>query len=412
MRIAIFTDTYSPEVNGVVTSIRQLEKELIKNGHEVFIITSSSYKRIIKEENVIMMPGITMKKLYGYHASNFYSIIGANYIRKLKLDVIHAQTEYGIGIFARIIAMQLELPLVYTYHTMLEDYSHYATKYTRGKFESTVKKIIVKSSKVYANRCTELIVPSQKTKDAMKRYGVKNKINIVPTGIDLEMFSKQLIKQNQIVEMRKEYGFNNDDFIAVYIGRVASEKSIEDIIRSFELLKGKKDNIKFLIVGGGPSVEELKQLVKDKKLENTIKLIGKVSYDKVAYYYHLADVFISTSTSETQGLTFIEAMACKLPVIAAHDKNLEHIIIENKTGYYVSNEQELAQKLMKLEQMSSSEFDVICQNAYEIATQFSSKIFYERMIKIYESAIRKKKSALLQSRKNAQKRIFISSRIR
>ena len=392
MRIGIFTDTYSPEINGVVTSIRQLEDELIKHGHEVYIITSSSYRKIKRTNNVIMMPGIAIKRLYGYHVSSFYSFFGARYIKKLNLDLIHAHTEYGIGLFARIIASQYEIPLVYTYHTMMEDYSHYVTKVTRGHFEKPVKKIIIMSSRLYADKCTELIVPSQKTADAMRRYGVKNKINVIPTGIDLSTFASHRFNKADINEVKKKYNISNNDFLAVFVGRVAPEKSVDEIIEAFNILKQKnKKNIKLLIVGSGPSFTDLQELVNNYQLEDTVTLVGKIPHEEVPIYYQMADIFVSTSTTETQGLTFIEAMASHLPVICKYDKNLEGIIIENESGFYIKDNEELANTLIKVAELDQYDYSNHGSKAREIANQYSSSIFYEKVMVVYDSAIRNKR---------------------
>ncbi|MEG0283411.1 MAG: glycosyltransferase [Erysipelotrichales bacterium] len=408
MNIGIFTDTYSPDINGVVTSIKQLENELIKNGHTVYIITSSSNKSLHKEGNVLRVPGVSVKKLYGYKVSGFYSWFAARAVKKLKLDVIHAQTEYGIGIFARIIAAQHETPLVYTYHTMMEDYTHYVTKVTRGRFEKQVKSFLVESSKLYADRCTELIVPSYKTSDAMIRYGVKNKINVIPTGIDLSKFDSNLFKEKEIQELRKEYGINENDFLVVFIGRVAREKSVHEILEAFNYIKGEKiNNIKFLVVGDGPALNDLKEYTTNNKLEDYIKFVGSVDHTRVPIFYQCGNVFVSTSTSETQGLTFIEAMASHLPVICKFDTNLEDFVLEGKTGYFIEDYKELALKLIELSSMDTSEYQLIADNAQEISKNYSSTIFYEKVMIVYESAIKNKRRESDKNTENAKNRQFI-----
>ena len=405
MKIGIFTDTYAPEINGVVTSIRQLEDELIRHGHEVYIITSSSYRSITRENNVIRMPGFALKKLYGYHASSFYSWFGARYIKKLDLDLIHAQTEYGIGIFARIIALQLDLPLVYTYHTMMEDYSHYVTRVTGGHFEKQVKKFIVLSSKLYADKCTELIVPSQKTADAMLRYGVKNKLNVIPTGIDLSKFSSHCFTTKDINNLRAKYQIRDNVFLAVFVGRVAPEKSVEEIIEAFRIIKEKKEkSLKLLVIGSGPSLVELENLIKEYQLTETVSLVGKVPHDSVPIYYQMADIFVSTSTTETQGLTFIEAMASHLPVLCKYDKNLEDIVIDNQTGFFIKDSLELADKLIELAKLDHNEYSEYGFQARIMANRYSSTIFYEKVMVVYDNAIRSKRRHSIKTKEGSKRK--------
>lgn len=393
MIIGIFTDTYTPDINGVVTSIKMLEDELTRHGHEVYIITASNQRRIIREGNVIKMPGVALKKLYGYSLSNFYSFIGANYIKKLNLEIIHTQTEYGIGIFARVFALKENIPLVYTYHTMWEDYSSYVLKLTRGKFEKNVKRMLINFTKLYAENNSALIVPSQKTKDVMLRYGVEIDINVVPTGIDLSRFNRDNFSDEQINALRKELDVE-DCFVALFVGRIASEKNIVEVIESFKLVKKQDKNIKFIIVGDGPDYEEYNELVTKYGLDVTINMVGSVNNEIIPLYYQIADVFISTSLSETQGLTFIEAMASHVPAISRYDKNLADIVVDGETGFIVSDVNDLANKIVKMAHLSDDEYQRMQNNAYEIAKSYSSEIFYERIMKVYDDAIRINKESL------------------
>lgn len=401
MRIGIFTDTYAPDINGVVTSIQQLENELKKNGHEVFIITSSSYRSITRKDNIVLMPGFALKRLYGYHISGIYSWFGARYIKKLNLDLIHAQTEYGIGIFARIIALQLELPLVYTYHTMMENYSHYVTKVTNGHFEKQVKRFFVMSSKLFADKCTELIVPSYKTCDAMISYGVTNKINVIPTGIDLSKFSPHLFTHSELEMLRSQYEISNQDFLAVFVGRIAIEKSVDEIIEAFNIIKSKEiKKLKLLIIGDGPAFQDISKLVDQYDLHNYVRMVGKIPYTDVPAFYQIADIFISTSTTETQGLTFVEAMASNLPVLCKYDKNLEELVCEGKNGFFIQDQSELAQKLIELASLNQYEYNKLGQNAKETSNNYSSTIFYEKVMVVYANAIRNKRREITKTRKD------------
>lgn len=389
MRIAIFTDTYTPDINGVVTSVRILEEELKKHGHEVYIVTSSHNKRITRENNLIKLPGISIKRLYGYNLSGFYSRNAIKYLENLDLNIIHAQTEYGIGIFARIAARQLDIPLVYTYHTMYEDYTHYVMKYTGGHFEKPLKKFIDTGSRIYADYSTELVVPSYKTADVMLRYGVKNTINVIPTGIDLSQFKKGLYTSEELEAVRKQYNISEDDFVVVNIGRIAPEKNTHEIVEAFKIIKEQKiQHIKLLIVGDGPSLKNINNLISEYGLEHLAVTTGKVAHDQVAKMYQIANVFVSTSTSETQGLTFIEAMASEIPVICRYDKNLEEFIVNGKNGFFINSYQELAQEIISLAQLDQTSYQALAQAAYETATQHSSEKFYEKILVVYNNAIR------------------------
>ncbi|MDR1782321.1 MAG: glycosyltransferase [Bacilli bacterium] len=389
MNVGIFTDTYTPIINGVVTSVVQLEKELIKHNHNVFIITSSSYHKVVRVNNVIRIPGINLKKLYNNNVSGIYSLIGAKYISDLELDVVHAQTEYGIGIFARIIAAQFNIPLIYTYHTMMEDYTHYVTKYLTRYSTRPIKHFMKSASRIYANHCSELIVPSKKTAKAMIKYGVTKEINIIPSGIDLSRFDKSNICLNTINTLKEKYDISDDHYIFINVGRIAPEKNIDMIINAFKLIHQEFiNNYKFLIVGAGPSIDDLKEMVNEYQLNNNIIFIGEVKNDLIPLYYHLADVFLATSTSETQGLTYIEAMASGLPVICKYDENLKDLVIDNHNGFVINDVQELSACIKKFINMKDDEYKLLSTTAIKSVNKYSADIFYEKIIAVYQKAIK------------------------
>ena len=169
MRIGIFTDTYPPFINGVSTSVFMLKKALEKKGHEVYVVTLNTENMHYKfDENntVLRIPGVPIG-IYDYRVSGIYPIRAMNIIRKWKLDVIHSHTEFSMGTFARIISRQFNIPLVHTYHTMYEDYTHYITK---GYFDKSSKKIVEYLTLFYCDKtANELIVPTKKTYDLFKQ---------------------------------------------------------------------------------------------------------------------------------------------------------------------------------------------------------------------------------------------------
>ena len=167
MKIALFSDTYIPDINGVATSTNILRNELVRLGHDVLVVTSelpsdSDYDASL-DEQILRVPGLEIQALYGYRACNIFSFKGMKEIKKFAPEVIHVQTEFGIGIFGRIAGEYLDVPVVYTYHTMWTDYSHYVNPINSETVDTVVKKVITKISKFYGNSCQGLIVPSNKT---------------------------------------------------------------------------------------------------------------------------------------------------------------------------------------------------------------------------------------------------------
>ena len=320
MRIGLFTDTYPPFINGVSTSVDMLKKALEKKGHKVYVITvnDSVLKYDYDEENrVLKIPGVPIG-IYDYRLSRIYPIRIINLIKSWNLDVIHSHTEFGLGIFARIFAKQFNIPLVHTYHTMYEDYTHYIT---HGYFDKSSKKIVEYLTKFYCETtATELIVPTTKTYQLFReKYKFERNIHIIPTGIEVDRFFEESIDKKLVNKLKKQLGISKNDIVIVFVVRLAEEKNVEFLLNAHQKLVKKQSNAKLLIVGDGPDKEKFEGIAKDLKIENNVIFTGKVAWSEVPYYYHISDIFTTASTSETQGLTVIEAMASEIVPVVIND---------------------------------------------------------------------------------------------
>lgn len=385
MRIGIFTDSYPPYINGVSTSIVMLEKELRKMGHQVYIITVNDKGHKYKYDNhVIRIPGIPVG-IYDYRFTSIYPIRIINKIKKMNLDVIHSQTEFGVGTFSRIIAKQFNIPIVHTYHTAYEDYVHYIT---HGHFNKPSKKIVEYITKFYCDKTvTELIVPTKKIYNFFKeKYKYDRNIHIIPTGIDTEKFYKEKFKKEEIDDLKKKIGLEKDDFVILFVGRIGKEKSIDLLIEEQKNIVKKHKNAKLVIVGAGPDEEICHDLIKKNKLENNVLMVGKVPLDDMPKYYQIANVFATASRTETQGLTVIEAMAASLPVIAADDESFQDIVIDDLNGYLFKNKKEYY-KIMEDLIKDEEKLVYLSRQARNSSENFSSKIFAQRILDVYESVV-------------------------
>ena len=396
MRIGIFTDTYPPYINGVSTSIQMLENALRKKGHQVFIVTVNPENMTYKyENNIIRIPGIPIG-IYDYRLTGIYPVRAIKTIKKWDLDVIHSHTEFGIGTFARIIAKQLNIPLVHTYHTMYEDYVHYITK---GYFNDTSKKIVEYLTKFYCDKTTkELIVPTKKAYDLFKeKYKVDKDVHIIPTGIDLEKFYKENIDSKKLEKLREKYKINKNDFIILYVGRLGKEKNVDFLLDNQEYFVKNNKNVKLVIVGDGPDYNEYVEKVKKLNLQENIIFTGKVPYDNIQYYYNLGDVFVTASTTETQGLTLIEAMAANIPVICINDESFRNTVIDGLNGFVFNNKKDYKKKMDSV--INDKELlKKLGRQAKISTTQYSSKYYAERVLDVYEKTIEE----------NATKKTFLA----
>ena len=390
MRIGIFSDTYIPQINGVSTSIEMLRKGLERNGHKVYIVTvNPSGLKYKYDENVLRIPGVPIG-IFDYRLTSVYPAFAIKTIKNWNLDVIHSQTEFGIGTFARIISKQLNIPLVHTYHTMYEDYIHYITK---GYFKKTSKKLVEYLTLFYCDStATELIVPTKKTYDLFKeKYKVKRNVHIIPTGIEIEKYSKNY-SLDKINKLKKSLNIN-DEKVLIFVGRLGLEKSVDFLIENH-----KKINAKLLIIGDGPERTNLEKLVKKLKLNDKVIFTGKVALKDIGLYYKLGDIFVTASKTETQGLTVIEALAASLPVVAINDESFIDPIKNDYNGYLFNDKKEYINYINNLLD-DKNKLARLSINAYESSLKFSNKVFASNVLKIYKIAIKK-------GRKHLFKRLF------
>lgn len=387
MRIGIFTETYTPYISGLVTSEVMLKKALEKLGHEVYVVTANleNFKYSYDEkEHVLKIPGIPTG-IYDSRLTGIYPIKAIKKIKSWDLDVIHSQTEFAIGTFARIFGKQYNVPVVHTYHTMYEDYVHYITK---GYFTKPGIKLVEYLTKFYCDKTvTELIVPTKKAYDLFKeKYKVDRNIHIIPTGIEIERFYKENSKIQDIIDLRRKLGIYDTDFVILFVGRLAEEKDVETLIEGQQDINKKCKNAKLLIVGDGPDIHKYKELSKKLKVEDTVIFTGKVPWDDMPKYYQLSDLFATASRSETQGLTVVEALAAEVPVVCADDDSFKIVIIDDLNGKLFKNKKEYVKITTNLIG-NKEKLARMGKQARISAEPYSSKYFAEQVLKVYETAI-------------------------
>lgn len=387
LRIGLFTDVYYPSISGVVVAVDTLRKALEQEGHKVFIITMNNdpkSHKYIKKKNCLMIPGIPTG-IYDYSIRVLYPFKAVKMIEDLHLDIIHAHTEFGMGVFAKQMAKKFDIPLVHTFHTMYEDTMDYVTK---GVFPKTSKRILKTYMKAYFSKTVkEIIVPTNKTKLFLtNRYHIKNNINIIPNGIDIEKFYLKKKDEKKVLELRKKYHIDDDAFIAAWIGRLGYEKSINILIEGFVDVVKKHKNAILLIVGGGPEEDKLKDIVDKYKINNNVIFTDKVSYDEVSYFYHLADVVCSASRFETQGLTLVEAFASSTPVVVINDKVFLDIVKNGYNGMIFKNKKEYASCINYLIE-NEKVVKTMKKNALDFSKNYSLKCFAAKIMYVYNKTI-------------------------
>lgn len=379
MKILLTTDTFYPMVNGVVISTQNLYKQLKSLGNDVKILTLShtGEEKIDGDIYYLKSFGVNI-----YPNARAKSIFHNRLVKKIidwKPDIIHSQTEFSTMFVSKKIAKELEIPHIHTYHTMYEDYLKYIFK---GKLIS--KDMSTKLTKILLNSLDGIVVPTEKVEKVLLKYGVNRNMYVVPTGIEINKFKNKLTKEEKKELLGKLNIFSKS--VLVYIGRIAEEKNIEEIIKFFGKLQKSDTDATLLIVGGGPYVEKLIKLTGELKLQDKVKFTGMVKPEEVCKYYQLGNAFVTSSTSETQGLTYIEALASGLPVVCRYDPCVENLIIDGENGFTFKDEDgfEAAVKYILSNELQLKRFSI---NACKKAEEYSTETFGKNILDVYEDTL-------------------------
>lgn len=378
MRIGIFTDTYFPQVSGVATSIRVLKQQLEKNGHTVIIFTTTDPEATLPQWDIIRLGSIPLmsfkeRRIAIQGLGKAYKIA-----KDFQLDIIHTQTEFSLGIMGKLLGRMLRIPTVHTYHTMYEKYLHYIAK---GKVLRPSHVAYI--SKTFCNQTNGVIAPSQLTKKTLENYGVLQEISVIPTGVEIPLYEKE-----KALDLRESLGYTETDIVLLSLCRLSKEKNIQAILSALPKLMVQYSNIKLCIVGDGPERRALEKQVEKLGLEEVVRFVGEVVHTQVYLYYQMADLYVNASESETQGLTYLEAIVNRIPVIAKKNDYLKEMITQPGIGQLFQTDQDLVQTILEFlhmqEQISSDETEKVRNALFE---QISVETFANKVSKLYETAI-------------------------
>ncbi|ACV28211.1 GDP-mannose-dependent alpha-mannosyltransferase [Anaerococcus prevotii] len=371
MKILITSDWYYPVVNGVVRSVLNLKEYLENRGHEVKVLTLSNTMKSYKAGNIYYVGSLSARKIYP--EARVTNLLSKTHIKELEgwgPDIIHSQCEFSTFIMAKTIAHDLKIPIIHTYHTIYEDYTHYFIgNKTMGK------KAVALASKKFSDLCNGLIAPSEKTAKLLREYGVdEGKISVIATGIRIP----DLLTENP----RKDLGIDEKEKVLLYLGRIGEEKNIEELVDFYQKIDD--PDVKLYIVGGGPHLDDLMDFARS--FPKKVNFLGMVNPEDVNKYYQMADVFVSGSTSETQGLTYYEALSNGTVAVCRKDAALCGVIVNGYNGYVYENFEEFEKIINKV---LNKEFKTyLSKNARSYAIEkFSIEAFGEKCERLYQKAI-------------------------
>lgn len=388
MKIAIFTDAYMPLISGVVTSIVTLKEGLEALGHEVYVITPRAPKQKVEEDPfVIRLRGIPAprKSLKGFKLVPWVS----RHIRPLKkynFDIIHIHTEFSMGILGMALGRSAKIPMVYTLHTSYQDYTHYISKSLTYFLPSTAMRLAYMINNHYTKVCDMTIVPTKKIYTKMKRLDHDGRFTILPSGVDLVPFYKESYKKEEVQALKEKLEIKDDEFTAIIVARISKEKSITDLVHAYVEFHKEFPKSKFIIIGDGPDKNALDSLIDKKEARQYIQTLGFVKHSEVGLYYQIADVFLNASTTETQGLTYVEALAASLPIIVRYDEVFDDFVTNNVNGIFFYETVELVEILKKI-QTDKDILKTLSENARPSVKNYSKEHYAKQAEKLYKELI-------------------------
>ena len=328
MNIGLFTDTYFPQVSGVATSIKTLRDELTAQGHHVYIFTTTDPKA--KEDDVeagiYRFPSIPFVSFTERRIAVRGAFRAVRLAKKFQLDVVHNQTEFALGMIGKVVAHELNIPCLHTYHTMYQDYLHYIANGHIVK-----PKNVASYARLYMKNMDGIVAPSKRVLDTLRSYGIQAPIRIIPTGINLRVY-QQWDSPEQRAALRKKYGYSPETPVLLSLSRLAYEKNIHALIEAMPDILVQDSATQLLIVGDGPARATLERQVRQMGLTDHVQFAGEVKNEEVHHYYQMADVFVSASDSESQGLTYDEALASDLPIVVMRSVYTDELIDDPAIG--------------------------------------------------------------------------------
>jgi glycosyltransferase involved in cell wall biosynthesis len=382
MHIAHFTNTYHPVVSGVVRSISTFRQSLVELGHLVFIFAQDADNYEDAEPFIFRYPALDLPATHDFPLAIPVSPYVGKLLPSLKLDVIHSHHPFLLGHSAARRASELNLPLVFTFHTRYRDYSHYIAL-NQELIKNTIDRIISD----YMRRCQHIIVPSESMRQLLaQEYDVTERVTAVPTGIDLQPYQTA---DGQAIRQKRGWG---QDKVLISVGRLAKEKNWQTLVTAALQVMKQVENIRLVIIGEGDERQTLEKQAQKAGLGKRVEFTGRLPFDQVPAYLKAADLFCFASVTETQGLVTMEAMAAGLPVVAVDATGTQDEVEHGQQGLLTTNNSDaLAQAIT---QVISDEplLGRFRQAVKEKAGSFDATVRARRLVAVYEQAQADKKA--------------------
>jgi len=389
MKILITTDLFRSTINGVVTSVLNLEEELTRQGHEVRILTVSDTGKPYHKENVWYLRSIPS----GIYPGVRIPVPGdGTYRRELTEwmpDIVHSQCEFCTFSYGKRIAEDTGAVFVHTCHTLYEQYVKYVPM---GRHLGPAA--LAACMRRRLKPVDLIIAPTKKVERTFLGYGVKKKTSIIPTGIRLEQFTAP-VSEEKLSELRKACGIPPEVSVVLSLGRLGFEKQVDELLKGWKEAEIPKEKAVLLIVGGGPAESSLRRLSEELHMQEQVYFYGMADPSLVPCFYQMADVFVCASTSETQGLTYVEAMASGLPLVCRRDPCLNGVLEHGRNGYTYRTREEFARYLRQMLEEGERRREMGLRSR-KMAEAFSTEAFGRAVDSLYRMEVRQHEGAFVR----------------
>jgi glycosyltransferase involved in cell wall biosynthesis len=377
MKICMMTNTYLPHVGGVARSVSTFAEEYQRQGHEVLVVAPEFDGKPLPaaaERIVERIP--SLKNLNGSEFSVRLPLAAAlsDRIEAFQADIMHAHHPFLLGDTALRIAMNKNVPIVFTHHTRYEDYTHYVP------FSDTLKEVAIEVPTHFANLCDGIVAPSESLARTIRRRGVTTPMTVIPTGIDVKAFASA-----DGTAFRKKLNIPADATVIGHVGRLALEKNLGYLAEGVALYLKAEPGARFLVVGDGPWRDQLKEVFEKHGVADRLILAGKRTGKPLREAYRAMDVFAFASQSETQGMVVAEAMAAGLPVVALNASGVREVVRDGDNGFLLPADAPADEFARALGRCAAAEFRVKAGKAAQAtAAEFSRERSAQRAVAFYE----------------------------
>ena len=384
MHIAFFTNFYLPVVNGVTRSVESFRKELTRLGHNVFIFAQADSEYKDDVPFVFRYPSLTLPVYVDVPAIIPVSPFIDQLLPTLKLDVIHTHHPFILGRTAVRKSEELGLPLVFTFHTQYQEYTHYVPL-PQDAIQDFLKDTVNNWLKEFMALCQHIVIPSESMKEILiNDYGLRDNYTVIPTGIDLEPYRHADGKA-----LRSREGWQ-DNIVLVSTGRLAMEKNWPVLLHSIQKVYREHPDIHLVIIGDGPEKKVLQEQCAELGIGECVTFTGELPFEEVPAYLKAADLFVFASLTETQGLVTMEALAAGLPVVAVDASGTRDIVDNGEQGFLVSNDHDALADAINQLLDSPQKMKKFKRNAIKKSKAYDMKNCAKQLINVYEQAMEDK----------------------